>query len=260
MKFLRTSVFLLAATTGLAGPASALTIVDDMNTAPSSTPGVTNNFPWTSVIFGGTAMTSNAGIMAMDTAAYVGVWFGNGSMIGYYPGWSLGDAASGNYFSLTMRLDQNSADWSFYFYDLNGYGAAITFNPAGGYYSPMQSGFQYSWADANHQWQSTFVAADLSSGFHTFETLLKNGNVDYALDGQLLFSGFAGQAGAANLLVIGDGSGSTGTGTGRMSIDRVVFDTAPTISHLASVPVPAAAWLFGAGLLGLVGVARRRRV
>jgi hypothetical protein len=28
---------------------------------------------------------------------------------------------------------------------------------------------------------------------------------------------------------------------------------------VSAVPVPAAAWLFGSGLLGLVGVARRRR-
>ncbi|MGE5241685.1 MAG: VPLPA-CTERM sorting domain-containing protein [Bacteroidota bacterium] len=27
---------------------------------------------------------------------------------------------------------------------------------------------------------------------------------------------------------------------------------------MATVPVPAAVWLFGSGLLGLVGVARRR--
>jgi hypothetical protein len=34
--------------------------------------------------------------------------------------------------------------------------------------------------------------------------------------------------------------------------DTVSFDVAP-------VPVPAAVWLFGSGLLGLVGVARRRK-
>ena len=34
---------------------------------------------------------------------------------------------------------------------------------------------------------------------------------------------------------------------------------APTISEpISSVPIPAAAWLFGSGLLGLIGVARRK--
>ena len=32
-----------------------------------------------------------------------------------------------------------------------------------------------------------------------------------------------------------------------------------TLTQVAAVPVPAAAWLMGSGLLGLVGVARRRR-
>lgn len=37
-------------------------------------------------------------------------------------------------------------------------------------------------------------------------------------------------------------------------IDNVTIDTA-----VSAVPVPAAVWLFGSGLLGLVGVARRKR-
>ncbi len=37
----------------------------------------------------------------------------------------------------------------------------------------------------------------------------------------------------------------------------------PDLSHLSiyapAVPIPAAVWLFGSGLLGLIGIARRRR-
>jgi len=32
------------------------------------------------------------------------------------------------------------------------------------------------------------------------------------------------------------------------------------LSVVSSVPVPAAVWLFGSGLLGLIGVARRKQV
>jgi hypothetical protein len=32
------------------------------------------------------------------------------------------------------------------------------------------------------------------------------------------------------------------------------------VGHVEAVPVPAAAWLFGSGLVGLVGIARRRKV
>lgn len=31
------------------------------------------------------------------------------------------------------------------------------------------------------------------------------------------------------------------------------------ISGLTAIPVPAALWLFGSGLLGLIGVARRKK-
>ena len=43
--------------------------------------------------------------------------------------------------------------------------------------------------------------------------------------------------------------------------DNSVFSTLPsfTVSAVPTVPVPAAAWLFGSGLLGLIGVARRKK-
>jgi len=45
----------------------------------------------------------------------------------------------------------------------------------------------------------------------------------------------------------------------RIGIHVQGFDTGGSESFVNFVPVPAAVWLFGSGLLGLVGVARRRR-
>ena len=41
-------------------------------------------------------------------------------------------------------------------------------------------------------------------------------------------------------------------------VSDVYFDNVSVTADVSAVPVPAAAWLFGSGLLGLVGVARRK--
>ena len=43
-------------------------------------------------------------------------------------------------------------------------------------------------------------------------------------------------------------------------LDNASAVTVSSLPDLAPVPVPAAAWLFGSGLVGLVGVARRKNV
>ena len=45
---------------------------------------------------------------------------------------------------------------------------------------------------------------------------------------------------------------------GQKSTATVWFDNV-TIGDVSTVPVPAAAWLFGSGLLGLIGVAKRKK-
>ena len=73
---------------------------------------------------------------------------------------------------------------------------------------------------------------------------------------------------ADNLVFVYDANGMT---SGTVNFDDLCMidgycnmgGKTPALSHSAAysvVPVPAAVWLFGSGLLGLVGVARRKKV
>ncbi|MCK4706902.1 MAG: VPLPA-CTERM sorting domain-containing protein [Gammaproteobacteria bacterium] len=58
-----------------------------------------------------------------------------------------------------------------------------------------------------------------------------------------------------------DGYGGTPMDNGPFDGFNANFDiTSIEITNVSTIPVPAAVWLFGSGLLGLVGVARRRKV
>lgn len=48
-------------------------------------------------------------------------------------------------------------------------------------------------------------------------------------------------------------------GTPYTEIFSLDFSNATVVDSPAAVPVPAAVWLFGSGLVGLAGVARRRK-
>lgn len=239
--------------------AQAAIIADAMDTAPSTTPGISNNYPWTAVIFGETSMSATDGVLTMSTNPGRGVWFGNGAGIGYYPGWSLSTNDIGTYISMTMGLSADATAWSMYFYDSSGYAASIGFNPQADYWSPSSAGISYSYAgDITHSAES-FRPFDFSNGMHTIEVLLKGGQVSYALDGQLLYSGLSmTPTGPGNFIVIGDGSGSSPTGLGSMYVDGIYIDTAPSFDALAAVvPVPAALPLFCSALAGLAWLRRR---
>ncbi len=69
------------------------------------------------------------------------------------------------------------------------------------------------------------------------------------------------------LAVYGLNSGADLTGLGEtcdvghlQSLGTLGEALVSTTIHVNAVPIPAAAWLFGSGLLGLTGIARRRRV
>lgn len=59
-------------------------------------------------------------------------------------------------------------------------------------------------------------------------------------------------AGAYHALVTGNGHGASG------GAYIISLGTSSVLAAPAAVPVPAAAWLLGSGLIGLIGVARRK--
>jgi len=240
---------LLAATL----PAQAL-VVDSL---------VYDNSPdWTVIVFGGTSMSSNGSSTVLSTAQGRGVWFGNGSNYGDTPAWSLGNSSSGNYLSLRASFSSGSADWSAYLLDGN-HEAAWQFNPTNCandcYGLPALSGVQFLYGDSSDPSiaRQGFVALDLTQQ-HQFDWLLKNGQVSYRIDGQVVFSGAAyALSYGSGLLVIGDGSGSTQSGVGAMTVYSSLVDTAPAAISL--VPEPASWALMLGGVATLLARGRRRR-
>ena len=63
--------------------------------------------------------------------------------------------------------------------------------------------------------------------------------------------------GIGGLFALGGSSDTTSgflwSGSNRLPAGRLVLDT-------TVVPIPAAAWLFGSALLGLVGISRRKKL
>lgn len=239
--------------------------------APAHAAVVVNSLPytgtpdWTDTTFAGTSMTSNGTTSVLTTGQNLGVWFGYGVWYGDTPAWTPGSTSAGNYLAMTSSFSANAADWSAYFYDMN-HMAYFEFNSTGCgdphncYSVPHEQGVRFWHADGGNATQpaSSFLALDLTQA-HTFEWLLKSGQVSYRIDGNVVYSGLAYQVPlGAPLLIIGDGSGSTLTGLGSMTIQGIAWDNAPVLSTLAPIPEPETYALMLAGL-GLVGWVGRKR-
>ncbi len=96
-----------------------------------------------------------------------------------------------------------------------------------------------------------FAATYFDDAMNTGETISFNGSlVGGPLDQNLSLNGSLTQM-----------SGTSGTGTNKMSIttgaDQFGWGLAAALT--TPVPIPASLWLFGFGLLGLIGIARRRK-
>lgn len=187
--------------------------------------------PFSFVVFNGTSYNTNNDQLSLTTANNAGIWFGNGNAVGQPTNWSVADSATGNYLKIVTKLSPGATVWSAYLTDGTSY-ANFTFH---------YSEFAYS-TGSGGSYNEVTNALDMVSGFHTFEFLLKDGNVTYRLDeSQVLYSGEAYSTSQQGLMVIGDGSGSTASGIGSMIFDQVTYQTDPTFS----IPEPSSIALIG---------------
>jgi hypothetical protein len=124
--------------------------------------------------------------------------------------------------------------------------------------------FYLNGADAFGGWQSSLASISGGPTANNPLTLAKTSNQSYTTtlgtDGSINgFMGFNTTAQAGSLLSLFRIS-NNGTSDVYTKVATATFDSASgllTITSLAAIPVPAAVVLFGTGLIGLVGIARR---
>lgn len=111
------------------------------------------------------------------------------------------------------------------------------------------------------------IAENLTLAFDTrvtiSETIFRNGEHNPTFDGTAIFDliidgGPAAQYSLVNIFTM-DLTGTTFEFLNLNTTDTDDFRFYISTMEVTAVPVPAAVWLFGSGLLGLVSVARRRK-
>lgn len=205
--------------------------------------------------FIGTQWYSDGDVLTIETrhpndypgATSLGIWFGRTDGYGDPSNFSLSDTHAGNRVDMRVALGANSSEWSLYWYDASGYGAALYL---------LDNGFNYYYGG-----QTYFHSVADMTAFHTYSTQVYEGQATYYFDGALLGSGTAG-TGLSNFLLIGDGSAGSVSGYGTMRIDSMGI-TLDAGAAPASSNVPdggnSALCLLGAAVAGL-GLRRRLRV
>jgi hypothetical protein len=144
--------------------------------------------------------------------------------------------------------------------------AALSFSSGVG---QLQEGNLAQWAGSfqgDAQYLATTYAAGGKSYTFTAGTTTTNvwgaqgtGNVGGSTDlyGNGILQAGTGLGGVVSLFGA-TGGGTTGNLETYDLTDNLTLSATGTLQSVAPVPVPAAVWLFGSGLLGLIGVGRRR--
>ncbi len=141
---------------------------------------------------------------------------------------------------MRAALSPGATDWSLYWYDANGYGSSLYLK---------STGFEYYYGGATH-----FQPVADMTAFHTFTTYVLAGQVFYFFDNTYLGDG------AADFLLVGDGSATDVSGQGTTYLDYLTIITAVGDTPPSSVPeLASAAALAGIASLGLGALRRRRR-
>lgn len=112
-------------------------------------------------------------------------------------------------------------------------------------WSASGNGTLNDWTDYAHS--SIYIAGNFSDG---------NGNNGSVYSNYYQYTGYDGsynQSGTFSMAIFSDG---IHTVSGSLTAQANSNSSSP----VSSVPVPAAAWLFGSGLVGLLGVARRKPI
>ncbi len=92
-----------------------------------------------------------------------------------------------------------------------------------------------------------------------FSSIASTHNANYSLFSNLLsYNYWSSTEYASSVPVYAWGFNFNGGGQGAPAKNTQIYALAVRSGQVAAVPVPAAGWLLGSGLLGLMGVARRR--